>query len=142
MLTGKQIAERNIVSHPLFVKVDDGHTPSYGLDGMGYTIRGNLIVDQIVGPGQIIRMKSHEQVWMPLNCGAMLYIKSTYARKDLILITNSPVDGGYQGLLSLNLYNAGEEPVLVHALGGIAMLVVWQMSEDGPAYNGRWQHGS
>lgn len=139
MLTGLQICEQAIVLIPLYTKIDDGITPSYGMDGMGYTLRSNLIVDQIIEPGKILRMKSHETVRMPLNCGAMLYLKSTYARKDLLLITNSPVDPGYNGPLSLNLFNAGDQPVIVHCLGGIAMMVVWQLDTEVAPYNGRWK---
>jgi deoxycytidine triphosphate deaminase len=141
MLTGHRICELNIVSNPIYRKVDDGITPSYGMDGMGYTLRSDRDRSQLLLPGKCLHMKSHETVNMPLDCGALLYIKSTYARKNLLLITNSPVDGGYSGPLSLNLYNAGEEPVIIDHLGGIAMLVVWQMSGKGAAYKGRWQNG-
>lgn len=141
MLTGKQFCDKHIVDFPLYMKVDDGMTPSYGMDGMGYTLRGNLITDTVIEPGKILRMKSHDNIVMPLNCGGMLYIKSTYARRDLILITNSPVDPGYHGKLSLNLFNAGEYPVTVSCLGGIAMMVVWELGTEVSAYEGRWQHG-
>lgn len=141
MLTGQQICEQRIVIIPIFIKIDDGIVPSYGMDGMGYTLRGDLNIDTVIEPGKILRMKSHENVNMPANCGGMLYIKSTYARKDLLLITNSPVDPGYSGRLSLNLFNAGTEPVFIHSEGGIAMLVVWAMNEKVAAYDGRWQGG-
>jgi dCTP deaminase len=141
MLTGQQICNLDIIKTAVRHKVDDGRIPSYGMDGMGYTLRSNLPENKVIEPGKTIHMKSHDMIIMPQNCGGLLYIKSTYARQDLILITNSPVDPGYVGYISLNLFNAGTEPVVIYYLGGIAMLVVHQLEGNTQVYEGRWQNG-
>ena len=142
MLTGEQIWSRSIIRGGECVKVDDGVLPSYGLDGMLYTFRARVAWQHMtIGPLNFLCFDTLETVDMPKNCGGLLYLKSTYSRRGLVLTTNSPVDPGYEGSLKIGLFNGGLEPVKLFGQGGFMQLVVHEMSEEVEAYDGRWQSG-
>lgn len=143
MLSGKQLWSLRIIENGYSEKIDDGHVPSYGLDGMLYTFRSEeqpwtyYYLESL----QFILLKTVETVNMPLDCGGLLTLKSTYGRKGGILTTSSPVDPGYVGKLSIGIFNGGHDTLKLDSRGGFMQMSVFQMSEEGEAYQGRWQHG-
>lgn len=143
MLTGRLIWGRGIIVGGFPQKIDDGVIPSYGLDGMLYTFRADMErVIYELQPLQFALFKTLEYVHMPINCGGLLYLKSTYSRQGIVLTTNSPVDPGYAGKLSIGLFNASAECVYLVGAGGFMQMVVHQMSESVEAYSGRHQNGT
>lgn len=145
LLTGIEIVNRGIITPFKATKVDDGVTPSYGCDGMLYTLRGqcNFTLFKLF-PLQSISFLTLEQIKMPLNCGGLLTVKSTYARKGIILVTNSPVDPGYEGYLTIRLFNSNNvgPALILDGSGGFIQLTVHRLSTTVNAYEGRWQNGN
>ena len=143
MLSGRQIWQRGIIINGFATKIDDNHIPSYGLDGMLYTFKADVNWTWYpLLPGKFQLLKTFEFVHMPVNCGGLLYLKSTYSRQGIVLTTNSPVDPGYRGKLSIGLFNASDLIVELIGTGGFMQMVVHEMSESAIAYQGRHQNGT
>lgn len=141
-LTGLEIVRRQLVTPASPVKVDDGIVPSWGPDPAGYTIRADVDwVRRPLMPFQSIKMLSLEEVAIPVNCVGLLYTKSTYARKGIVLVTNTPADGGYRGKLTIRLFNSGDEEVVLWGQGGFMQVVFGQAEGETIEYQGRWKQG-
>lgn len=142
VLTGKQLHDMQIVRGCPEHKVDDFQLPSYGPDGCGITLRGLFLQRENaleIQPFESISVKTVETVHIPTNMLGRLYIKSTYARAGFILVTNAPVDPGYNGTLTIRLFNSSAKPQYIWKYGGLAMLIVEELSEEADAYAGRHQ---
>ncbi len=141
MLTGQEIYDADIVHGAINKKIDNGIIPSYGLDGCGYTLRVEGLHKIASIPAMsYLRFTTYETIFMPNDKMGLLYLKSTYSRQGLILVTNSPVDPGYDGVLTIILFNPNTYPVQVYLDGGVAMLVVHELSHAVESYNGRWKN--
>lgn len=142
VLTGQEIHDQRIVRGTTGHKIDDQQLPSYGPDGCGITLRG-LFLQEVnaieVRAGGSISVKTVETVHMPTNMIGRLYIKSTYAREGIMLVTNAPVDPGYNGTLTIRLFNSSDRPKIIWKFGGLAMLVVEELTMEVEAYAGRHQ---
>lgn len=139
-LTGQQIIELNIVSNAICTKVDDGHTPSYGCDAALYTLTGAVAwIYFMLPPFASTTFKTFEKITMPFNCSGTLSLKSTYSRQGIILVTNSPVDPGYEGDLTIRLFNSSDTTVTLFGAGGFMQLEVHLLDkETSMPYKGRW----
>lgn len=139
-LTGMEIVRRGLVYPAAISKIDNGICPSHGPDPAGYTLTANVDwVRYPLAPLGSISFKTRETVTIPLNYVGLLFCKSTYARQGIILVTNTPADGGYTGTLTVRLFNSGDSHVVLWGLGGFMQIVISEA--DGaltPAYNGRW----
>lgn len=140
MLTGQEIYDANIVHGAINKKIDTIEIPSFGMDGCGYTLRAEGLDKET----KILSMTcktfyTYETIYMPKDKAGFIYLKSTYTRQGIILVTNSPVDPGYTGCLTMILFNCNPFPVTINLDGGIAMLVVHELNSEVEAYNGRWQ---
>jgi len=143
MLTGAEIVARQLVTPAVSTKIDDGVVPSYGPDPAGYTLTADVDwVHWTLKPLESIKFLTKERVTIPRDYIGLLFCKSTYARRGIILVTNTPVDGGYEGPLTIRLFNSGDEPVLLWGQGGFMQMVVSQATGlESPAYTGRWMGG-
>lgn len=143
VLTGEQIIAHDIVIPYIHHKQDDGKLPSYGPDGCLYTLRVDVVWEHCLLPSMAsIDLKTLEQVYMPLDCCGILTLKSTYNRKGLILVTNSPVDPGYNGPLTVRLFNSSSFTQVLYGEGGFMQLMIHRLEKGTDlAYNGRWQNG-
>jgi len=157
-----------------FVPVQEGK-PSYGLGSFGYDIRlgaeyleqrqlpgFDLILDPkkkvdswmsmtakhgeiILYPGTMILAESFERFRMPGNVFATVEGKSSYARLGL-LVNVTPLEPGWEGVLTMALSNVGAVPVRLHVGQGIAQVSFWQgetplrgytQKEAGGSYQGQ-----
>lgn len=143
VLTGDQLIEEGIIVGGIDYKMDDGNVPSYGLDGALYTFRADLIPAILtVRPGRLVTLKTFEHVAMPVNRIGYLFGKSTYTRQGLVLVSNTPVDPGYRGSLSMVFFNATTEPIDLNLWGGLMQMTVHRLTRHtAMPYEGRWQDG-
>lgn len=140
--TGQELLALDIIGYGAHKKYDNGSLPSYGPDGCGYTLRGLFLerTEYVEIPSfGSVSVKSFESVKMPNNMAGLLYIKSTYARQGIMLVTNAPVDPGYEGSLTIRLFNSGPKTVAIYTQGGLAMLIVYELNDSVEAYSGRHQ---
>lgn len=142
-LTGMSIVERELVYPAEYRKVDDGVIPSYGPDPAGYTLTADVDWETFVlEPLKSVKFKTAETVAIPVDHVGLLFCKSTYARQGVILVTNTPADGGYRGQLTIRLFNSGDEPVTLYGRGGFLQIIFSQADgAETESYTGRWAMG-
>ena len=139
ILTAKQIQELGLVVGGVSQKVDDGETPSYGLDGCGYTFRiDSQFSIEYIGPLNSMLLRSYEKVRLPNNVVARTYIKSTLGRAGIMLSNDCIIDPGYEGHLHVRLFNVGNVTYELDTSGGVFMVVFEEMLPTTP-YTGRHQ---
>ena len=140
ILTGEQLVKANQIVPGSLTKIDNGVVPSFGPDPGGYTLTGETLwMYYHLAPGKSISFKTTEEVTITEGQIGLLFIKSTYARQGIILVTNSPVDAGYTGKLTIRLFNSSDEYVKLFGCGGFMQLVVSEANLTEVSYNGRWQ---
>lgn len=142
-LTGTEIVNRRLVVPGFATKQDDGLVPSFGPDPGGYTMTAAVNWERyVLQPLSSIKFKTAEFVDIPKHLTGLLFCKSTYARQGIILVTNTPADGGYKGQLTIRLFNSGDEPVTLYGMGGFLQIVFSQNEgAEAEAYTGRWSNG-
>jgi deoxycytidine triphosphate deaminase len=141
-LTGKEIVKSGMIVPSVWAKVDDGVTPSFGPDPGGYTLTADVNWERYyLMPGRTVVMDSSEYIELPIDCIGHLFLKSTYSRQGLVLVTNSPVDGGYKGRLTFRLLNTSDHTVTLHGMGGFVQMCIARLFGDTSRYYGRWQQG-
>lgn len=143
VMRGETLRASGIILNGVTEKVDDNQLPSYGMDGALYTFRASPLhgLDNrfYLLPQQSLVLQTLEQVWIPHNCVGLLWPKSTYTRQGVMLVTNSPVDPGYKGPLTIRFYNTHSAPVLIYLDGGLMQMTVHMLDDDTLlSYKGRW----
>lgn len=133
VLTGQEILARGLV-RPAYPKQTDVEY-SWGLERAGYTLR---LADQFrflkrnapmfrrsdgffLGPLKSILASTVETVFIPQNLCAYFFSKSSYLRLGP-LSGMAPGEPGWSGQVTLELFNAGEEPVLLCPGKGICQV--------------------
>lgn len=110
---------------------------SFGLGPAGYDIR--IKQDLIINPKQQVLASSIEHFNMPTDVMAEVKDKSTWIRRKITL-GNTVIEPGWRGWLTLELFNAGDVPMLIDAGSPIAQIVFEPL--DLPAelpYDGKYQ---
>lgn len=90
-------------------------------------------------PGQLVLASTLEYVQIPLDVSAQVSSKSSWGRLGIIVATATLVHPGFQGVLTLELYNAGELPIELKVGTCIAQLSMLGMSSQGEKYEGRYK---
>ena len=141
ILTGQQLVEQGIILNGVDFKVDDGELPSYGVDGCGYTLCACVAWDYqkwVLEIGGTIEFQSLEMVDIPTDCVGICYLKTTYGRQGIISTLSGVLDPGFQGPVTIRLYNSSNYPVTLYSAGGFVMVMVQQLTERATGYSGRW----
>ena len=126
--------------------------PSYGLSSFGYDMRLgskfllasriDLIADPldyhpdlcrvltredefILHPGHHVLAESVERFNMPADVFGMCFGKSSFARCGL-LVNVTPLEPGWEGVLTLELANVSPNPIRLHVGKGIAQVVFFR----------------
>ena len=80
------------------------------LNGAGYDLRIGL--DTVVPPGKHQLVVTMERVGLPDDLAGTLHIRSSLARAG-IFASLAFVDPGFRGQLTISLFNAGVEPLVM-----------------------------
>ena len=153
ILADKQIKEL-LVNHELLTpyelekKVFEG--VSYGLSSCSYDLRlGELEFsssDYVASKRTYRNMRPNsfhlgctlEHIKMPNNIVGLIKDKSTWARRGLSVF-NTLIDPGFEGQITLELKNQGNELLeLPHGIG-IAQIMFFECGEVENPYNGKYQ---
>jgi len=140
---------------------------SYGLSSFGYDMRVstswivfknplmNTIADPktsvrteqhsameiVIPPGGFVLCHSVERFSIPDNVMVMVVGKSTYARIGLI-VNVTPLEPGWEGIVTIELSNTNTVPVRVYGMEGIAQCLFFKGNRPTTTYadrNGRYQ---
>lgn len=84
----------------------------------------------LVKPGELVWIRSREQVSLPKDVCGIWIQTNTLSRKGLLLINCSLVEPGYTGHLSCNFVNFGREPVSLFPDGAIAKLLFVNLDRE------------
>ena len=78
-----------------------------------------------IAPGAFVLARSHEVWRIPDDVLSIVVGKSTYARCGLI-VNCTPMEPGWMGTLTIELHNASQHTIRVHAYEGIAQAVFFR----------------
>lgn len=96
----------------------------------------------------IIRLEPHtrylgqtvERITLPTDLAVQLAGRSTLGRMGVIIHkTAGWIDPGFDGTITLELYNLSDEPVEIPAQTRIGQLVFLQLDSKSTGYNGQYQ---
>ena len=90
--------------------------------------------------GRFVGVLTEESLSMPLDVSARFGLRSEFTRRGLVAFGGIQVDPGFKGRLAISLFNAGPEPIEMHA--GRRMFTVEFQRLDAPAaasYAGEFQ---
>jgi dCTP deaminase len=118
---------------------------SYGLTSAGYDIRIGAIgfknlEQKFLMPGKFILCASLERVKIPNDLQVIVHDKSTLARRGLAL-QNTVLEPGWEGHITLELSNHGENPIDLRTGMPIAQLIFHQLDKPTERpYKGKYQN--
>lgn len=97
----------------------------------------------ILQPHEFILATTVEFIKLPNNLTAFVEGRSSIGRMGLFIQNAGWVDPGFEGQITLELYNASEVPILLKPFTRVGQLVFCTMSEDclNP-YRGKYQNQS
>lgn len=95
----------------------------------------------ILLPGQFILATTMEYFCLPNDLTAFVEGRSSIGRLGLFIQNAGWVDPGFQGEITLELYNANQYPIELHAGRRIGQLVFAKLDcEAANPYNGKYQN--
>lgn len=86
-------------------------------------MRINVHEGYVIHPGQIILGSTLEYIRLPVDLMCYVVGKSTWGRMGLVIATATHVAPGYKGVITLELVNGGEVPLVLYPGLPIAQLV-------------------
>jgi len=122
-----------------FLKVDENNVESMTLDKeIKYVeIEGDEI---IIPPHSFLLATTMEYIKLPNNLTAFVEGRSSIGRIGLFIQNAGWVDPGFEGEITLELYNANRLPIKLTAGRRICQLVIAEMDETAQnPYNGKYQ---
>jgi dCTP deaminase len=94
--------------------------------------------DVILSSGTCTLVPSLEWVELPADLAATLRCRSSFGRRGVI-ITAGFVDPGFRGQLTQCLINMGSEHVALRKNDRVVQMILHQVSDGAPLYEGRYQ---
>jgi dCTP deaminase len=82
--------------------------------------------DLVLHPGQLILGATLEFLVMPADLTGQVLSRSSWGRVGLLVATAVAVQPGFRGVLTLELVNAGDVPIVLRPGLRVAQLQVWQ----------------
>ena len=116
---------------------------SWGLSSVSYDLRldklRSCIGDrQVIHPGEFLLGCTLERIKMPNNIVGLIKDKSTWARRGLSVF-NTLIDPGFEGQITLELKNQGNEMLKLPYGIGIAQIMFFECGECENPYGGKYQ---
>lgn len=109
---------------------------TFGLSGNGYDIR--LRQSILVQPKQFVLGSSIEEFQMPANLLGVVHDKSSNIRQG-ISVFNSVIDSGWNGFLTIEIYNHSNAAIQLMAGMGIAHILFHEVVHP-TLYEGAYQN--
>lgn len=100
---------------------------------------GEIKGSKVLRPGESVLISTKEKVDIPHNVAGICVQRSSFMR--LGLITNVGwIDPGFQGNITLRLFNLGEESVDLRKIDTFAQLILLDVRGAITTYNGHYQN--
>lgn len=108
----------------------------------GYPIEYDTIAKEtfLLQPRQFVLATTKEYFKLPNNLTAFVEGRSSVGRMGLFIQNAGWVDPGFEGEITLELFNASDKPILLEAGKRVGQLVFAQLDEEAMnPYNGKYQ---
>lgn len=92
----------------------------------------------VVKPKTFALVGSLERVEMPLDVASILKVRSSYARKGLVL-GGGFIDPGFRGNLTLCLSNMGDKEIEIGYGERIVQMLLFRVTSPNSIYKGKYQ---
>ena len=93
-----------------------------------------------IHPKSFILATTKEEVYIPPSMTAFIEGRSSIGRKGLFIHNAGYVDPGFQGQITLELFNCSNRPIIIHEGMSICQMVVSYLETPcAKPYNGRYQ---
>jgi dCTP deaminase len=92
------------------------------------TLEDRVANEFLLMPGEFVLAVSHEHFKMPCDVMGLCTGKSTLARMGLIVLV-TPLEVGWEGYLTLEMFNAGHQPINLTAGIGICQINFFKTEE-------------
>ena len=92
----------------------------------------------VLHPGELILGGSFEYVRLPPDLGAYVTSRSSWGRLGLVIATATAIAPGYRGIITLELTNVGNAPLVLSPGVRIAQMLFHHIGED-VVYRGRYR---
>ncbi len=92
----------------------------------------------VLHPGELIIGSSLEYIRLPPNIGAYVTSRSSWGRLGLVIATAIAVAPDYRGIITLELTNVGNAPLVLYPGVRIAQILFHRIGQD-EAYGGRYR---
>jgi len=95
----------------------------------------------VIWPGQFVLGTTRERVRLPLDVAARVEGRSSIGRLGLCVhVTAGFIDPGFDGEITLEIYNFNPRPIRLHAGARVAQLVFSNLETPSPrGYQGKYQ---
>ena len=143
----KQLVKSYGLIAPFVAEKYKDHGVSYGLSAASYDLRLDSIEvpgltgswgKAIISSGAFRLGCTLEHIKMPNNIVGLIKDKSTWARRGLSVF-NTLIDPGFEGQITLELKNQGNELLELPRGIGIAQIMFFECEECDVPYNGKYQ---
>jgi len=105
-----------------------------------YEYKKNEKQSIIIKPSESFLMTTVEEVNLPQNLTANMWLRSTLYRSGIIL-SGGNVAPGYRGQLSFLFYNSANTEVEIELGARIVHILFFEVAGGGNLYRGQWQDG-
>lgn len=92
----------------------------------------------LIPPHGFILATTVEWIKLPRNVTAFVEGRSSIGRLGLFIQNAGWVDPGFEGNITLELYNANQVPIELIAGRRICQIVLAELDQEGPAYSGKY----
>jgi len=97
--------------------------------------------DFLLEPSKFVLASTQEKISVPNHLAAFVAGRSSVGRLGLQIQNAGFVDSGFQGQITLELYNQSEKPILLKAGVRICQIVFFQLDETTEQpYSGKYQN--
>jgi len=122
-----------------FLIPDDFNTPYLTLDDE-VKYRKDDGDNMVILPGRFVLGTTLESVRLPANIAARVEGRSSIGRRGLFIQNAGWVDPGFEGQITLELYNANNFPLKIKSGKRICQIVFQQMDREAEEpYHGKYQ---
>lgn len=146
LLADKQILERILEKGFLFpydIRKNIFKGVSWGLSSVSYDLRlgelkSHVGLRELIHPGEFLLGCTLETIKMPDDLVGLIKDKSTWARRGLSVF-NTLIDPGFEGQITLELKNQGNDMLKLPKGIGIAQIMFFECGECKNPYSGKYQ---
>lgn len=137
IILGEEIFKRRVIFPPTEHTVHEETGLTYGASFAGYDIR--IKQDVMLDPGEFTLASSYDRFAVPPDLIGFVCDKSSLARMGLF-VGVGVIEPGWQGWLTLELKNQGNNQLFVMAGQPIAQIVFHRVDGNVVSYGGRYQN--